>query len=161
MNYTIGEEFLFTCSATTNVDALIFSVNGMNAADQIIIDQGYSQSGIVINGDLSTRQLTGTAQIQHNETNITCSAFKSGQGDAASDIAVYKVQGNGSSIMYIIHDHCYCLVISVITIVSIIQVHYHQLVVYLILSLIPLLLILHGVHHSLYLVLISLDIIYQ
>ena len=98
MNYIIGEEFLFTCSAS-NADILNFFVNGMNAGDETIIDQGYTQSGVDINGGILMRNLTGTAQIQHNGTNITCAAVKlSPLEDAISDIAVYLVQGNNNSI---------------------------------------------------------------
>ncbi len=96
MNYIIGEEFLFTCSAS-NANALLFFVNGMAANDEIIIDQGYTQSGVDINGDISMTNLTGTAQIQHNGTNITCVAVKIGQGDTTSNISVYRVQGNDKS----------------------------------------------------------------
>ncbi len=95
MNYIIGEEFLFTCSAS-DADILNFLVNGINAADDIIIDQGYTQSGVDTIGGILTRNLTGTAQIQHNGTNITCAAVKIGQGDTTSNIAVYRVQGNNS-----------------------------------------------------------------
>ena len=102
MIYIIGEEFVFTCSAS-NADVLLFFVNGMAAGDEIIIDQGYTQSGIDINGGIWMRNLTGTAQIQHNGTNITCVAVKIGQGDTTSNISVYRVQGNDNSFL-IIHD---------------------------------------------------------
>ncbi len=98
MIYINGEEFLFTCSAS-NADLLNFLVNGTPAADEIIDDQGYTQSVVDMNGDILMRNLTGTAQTQHNGTNITCAAVKlSPLEDAISDIAVYQVQGNNNSI---------------------------------------------------------------
>ena len=89
MNYNKGEEFIFTCSAT-NVNALIFFVDGVavNTGD------GFTESETNTNGDLSTKCLTGTAQIQHNNTNISCVGFVIGGDDVFSDVAVLLVQGN-------------------------------------------------------------------
>ncbi len=93
MNYIIGEEFIFTCSAS-NADILSFRVNGKNAANDIIVNQGYSQSDIAMNGDTSMRNLTGTAQILHNGTSISCTAVTiTPFGTVFSNVAVYQVQG--------------------------------------------------------------------
>ena len=98
MIYNIGEEFLFTCSAS-DADLLHFLVNGTPADDETIVNQGYTQSGVDINGDISMRNLTGIAQIQHNGTNIICAAVKLSPLEVAiSNVAVYQVQGNNNSI---------------------------------------------------------------
>ena len=90
MNHNKGEEFLFTCSAT-NVDILTFLVNGV----AVNADDGFTESATNTNGDLSTRSLTGTAQIQHNNTNISCSAIVfTPLTQISSNTAVLLVQGN-------------------------------------------------------------------
>ena len=89
MNYNKGEEFIFTCSAT-NVNLLNFLVNGV----AVNTDDGFTESGTNTNGDLSTRSLTGTAQIQHNNTNISCVGVVFGGDDVFSDVAVLLIQGN-------------------------------------------------------------------
>ena len=99
MNYIIGEEFLFTCSAS-NADILSFLVNGISAGNEIIIDQGYTESGIDDNGDILARNLTGIAQIDYNGSNISCVAVSFVQVDTVfiSNVAVYQIQGNNNYI---------------------------------------------------------------
>ena len=93
MNYIIGEEFLFTCSAS-NADMLNFLVNGMGV-DIDTIHQGFTQTPVISNGDISMTTLIGIAQRQHNGTNITCNAVKyTPLEHDFSDTAVYQVQGN-------------------------------------------------------------------
>ena len=92
MNYNKGEEFIFTCSAT-NVDLLNFLINGASANT----DDGFTVT-TTTNGDISTRSLTGTAQIQHNETNISCTAIVlTPLTQIISNTAVLLVQGNENS----------------------------------------------------------------
>ena len=93
MNYIIGEEFLFNCSAS-NADLLNFLVNGMAADSDTIRHQGFTQTPVISNGDISMTTLIGIAQIQHNGTNVTCSAVNLLLGNVFSNIAVYQVQGN-------------------------------------------------------------------
>ena len=87
MNYNKGEEFIFTCSAT-NVDLLNFLVNGVQNNDE-----GFTETSTNTD-DLSTRDLTGTAQIQQNNTNISCVGSVIGGASVISDIAVLLIQGN-------------------------------------------------------------------
>ncbi len=115
MNYIIGEEFLFTCSAS-NADLLDFLVNGMAADDNIFINQGYTSSQVDINGDISMRNLTGSAQMQHNGTNISCVAINYRLGNILSNVAVYLVQGIITP--YTIHDHRVIVLLVIIIILS-------------------------------------------
>ena len=89
MNYNKGEEFMFTCSAT-NVDFLNFLVNEAS----VNTDDGFTVTPTT-NGNVSTNSLTGTAQIQHNETIISCVGIVSMPlTQIFSNTAVLLVQGN-------------------------------------------------------------------
>ncbi len=93
MSYNKGEEFIFNCSAS-NADLLNFFVSGKLADNEIISDQGFTQTTVISNGDISMTTLIGIAQIQHNGTNVKCSAVNFLHGNVFSNIAVYQVQGN-------------------------------------------------------------------
>ena len=96
MNYIIGEEFLFTCSAR-NANLLKFLVNGMAADINTIYDQGFTQTPVDTDGDISMITLIGIARIQHNGTNVKCAAVNFLHGNVFSNVAVYQVH-QGSSI---------------------------------------------------------------
>ena len=96
MNYIIGEEFVFTCSARS-ANLLNFLVNGMAADINTIRHQGFTQTPVISNGDISMTTLIGIAQIQHDETNVTCLAVNFLHGNVFSNVAVYQVH-QGSSI---------------------------------------------------------------
>ena len=143
-----GSTVEFTCTANIT-DTINYRVDNTPASNTDVMDKGFHQLGTEPLDTLVTRRnLSVTVSLLYNNTEILCRAI--GDPNVNSNTATLTVQGN-THVYMTINNH-YCLSF---------QVHYLQLMVYLILSLIPLLSISHGVHHSLYLVHISLDITYQ
>ena len=144
-----GSTVEFTCTAN-NTDSIVYRVNDTTAQLGSIFSKGFHQlDGEELDSDtlLIRRNLSVTVSSLYNNTEILCRTFSAKVNSNAATLTV-----QGITHMHTKINNHYCLSF---------QVHYLQLMVYLILSLIPLLSISHGVHHSLYLVHISLDITYQ
>ena len=136
-----GTEVQFSCIAI-NASLVLFEVNGTSASEQSVIDKGFIEIEIENIDDTTQRtNLTATALTQYNNTEM----------QVLSDYAILLVQGKA-----IINK---LSVNNVLIICS--QVYYHQLLIYFIILLIPQVSISHGIHHSLFLGHISLDITYQ
>ena len=144
-----GSTVEFTCTANIT-DTIYYRVNDTVASLGFIINKGFTELDTENIGTQEFRRnLSVTVSSLYNNTEILCRALGTDK-NANSNTATLTVQGNTH--MYRTINNHYCLSF---------QVHYLQLMVYFILSLIPLLSISHGVYHSLYLVHISLDITYQ
>lgn len=90
------ESVIFTCIIAIAPDDMYFTVNGTLASQSSVTAKGFKESAIV---NSNSRNLTTTASILYNNTNITCLQVNySPISVMQSDIAVLLVQG----IMYYI-----------------------------------------------------------
>ena len=140
------------CTAN-DVVTIVYIINDTAASDTDIMNKGFHQLGTEsLDTQVTRRNLSVTVSSLYNNTDILCRAFGTDM-NVNSNTATPTVQGNTH-----VHDNQKSL-LSLISgpLSSVDGLSYS----YLILSLIPLLSISHGVHHSLYLVHISLDITYQ
>ena len=82
-------------SIAVDSDLLSFFVNGIAASDQSVIDKGFIQLGMEdIDATRRRRNLTATALIQYNNTEIQYLAFDIGNAQQLlSDIGILLVQG--------------------------------------------------------------------
>ena len=79
----------FSCVAVDS-NLLSFLVDGINAAEQSVIDKGFKQLGIEdIDPTTRRRNLTATALTQYNNTEIQCVAIEFGK-------AKQKLSNNGT-----------------------------------------------------------------
>ena len=86
----------FSCVAVDSDPILIlYIVNGTTANEQIIIDKGFIELGIVnINPTTQIRNPTATALTQYNNTEIQCVAIVFGKPEQLfSHIGILLVQG--------------------------------------------------------------------
>ena len=92
-----GTEVEFSCMVNTNDSILfLYMVNDTYANEQRIIDKGFIELGITnINPTTKMRNLTATASMQYNNTELKCVAFVIGKPlQEFSDIGLLLVKGN-------------------------------------------------------------------
>ena len=89
-----GTEVEFSC-VVVDSHLLSFIVNGTDASDQSVINEGFIQLGIEdIDPTTTRRNLTATALTQYNNTEIQCVAVKFGIFEhPISDTGMLLVQG--------------------------------------------------------------------
>ena len=98
LNTSLNSTVTFTCEAT-GVSLINFYVNETVAAQQSIVNKGFTELGqVTINGTITRRLLSVYAQKINNNTNISC--FTS-PGDIISDNATLRIQGKNISLSYI------------------------------------------------------------
>ena len=89
----------FTCEAT-GVSIVNFYVNETVAAQQFIINKGFTElAQVTINGTITRRLLSVYAQEINNNTNIYCIASP---GNIKSDNATLRIQGKVMFYLYLI-----------------------------------------------------------
>ena len=97
MTVVNGTEVEFSCIVAKGSDSILFLyiVNDTYANEQIIIDKGFIELGIVnTNSTTKVRNLTATALTQYNNTEIQCKAIVIGKPvELSSDIGILLVQG--------------------------------------------------------------------
>ena len=89
-----GTEVEFSCVAVDS-HLLSFMVNGTDAGEQRVINEGFMQLGVEdIDPTTTRRNLTATALTQYNNTEIQCVAVKFGNSEyPISDTGILLVQG--------------------------------------------------------------------
>ena len=97
MTVVNGTEVEFSCIVNTNDSILfLYMVNNTYANEQRIVDQGFIEFGITnVNPTTKMRNLTATASMQYNNTELKCVAFVIGKPlQVFSDIGLLLVKGN-------------------------------------------------------------------
>ena len=90
VNTSLNSTVSFTCEAFA--DIISFRVNDTSAANQEVINKGFTQQvQEPISDGTCRRVLLAEALIDNNNTNISCRASEPGIVD--SDIAVLRIQG--------------------------------------------------------------------
>ena len=96
MTVVNGTEVEFSCIVITNNSILfLYMVNNTYANEQRIIDKGFIEHGITnVNPTTKMRNLTATALMQYNNTELKCVAFVIGKPlRVFSEIGLLLVKG--------------------------------------------------------------------
>ena len=153
-----GTTVQFSCVVVA--EEIDYFVNNTPTNIQNIVDAGFKESTVDNLNDTTRRlNLTATALSQYNNTEVLCRGLNTVgvmTFPTFSEVAVLLVQGKLRTIysrLYNYSDNYYND--------NFFKVHYRQLLIHLMIFLILQVSISHGIHHSLFLGRISLDITYQ
>ena len=154
-----GTTVQFSCVVVA--EEIDYFVNNTPTNQPNIVDAGFKESTVDNLNDTTRRlNLTATALSQYNNTEVLCRGLNTVgimTFPTFSEVAVLLVQGKlitTYSPLYNYSDNYYIRIVFF-------KVHYRQLLIHLMICLILQVSISHGIHHSLFLGHISLDITYQ